>query len=88
MGQKALLRITLLMDSALRPYDLGSTQWYVLHRLANEDPTLQRDLVSMLQVGRATLSGIVATLVSKGLINPTPDKEDQRQRITSIDCVR
>ena len=45
---------------------------------------MQRDLVSMLQVERATLSGIVATLVSKGLINQTPDKEDQRQRILRL----
>ena len=32
------------MESVLRPYDLGSTQWYVLYQLANVGPTVQRDL--------------------------------------------
>ena len=70
-----------LMDAILRPYDLGSTQWYVLHQLANKGPTMQRDLVRVLQIERATLSGIVATLVRKGLVDQTPDTEDQRQRM-------
>lgn len=73
-----------VMDSALRPYDLGSTQWYVLHQLAHEGPTMQRDLVNMLQIERATLSGIVATLVRKGLVEQTADSEDQRQRMLRL----
>src|ERR1700692_1038316 len=73
-----------VMDSVLRPYDLGSTQWYVLHQLANEGPTMQRDLVRMLQIERATLSGIVATLVRKGLVDQAPDSDDQRQRMLRI----
>ena len=73
-----------VMDSVLRPYDLGSTQWYVLYQLANEGPTMQRDLVRMLQIERATLSGIVTTLVRKGLVDQTPDSEDQRQRMLRI----
>jgi DNA-binding MarR family transcriptional regulator len=56
----------------------------VLHRLANEGPTMQRDLVRMLQIERATLSGIVATLVRKGLICQSPDSDDQRQRMLRI----
>jgi len=73
-----------VMDSVLRPYDLGSTQWYVLYQLANQGPTMQRDLVRMLQIERATLSGIVATLVRKGLVDQTPDSNDQRQRMLRI----
>ena len=38
----------------------------------------------MLQIERATLSGIVTTLVRKGLVDQTPDSEDQRQRMLSI----
>lgn len=72
------------MDSVLRPYDLGSTQWYVLYQLANEGPTMQRDLVRLLQIERATLSGVVATLVRKGLINQMPDSDDQRQRMLHL----
>jgi MarR family transcriptional regulator, lower aerobic nicotinate degradation pathway regulator len=73
-----------VMDSVLRPYDLGSTQWYVLHQLANVGPTMQRDFVHMLQIERATLSGIVTTLVRKGLVDQTPDSVDQRQRMLCI----
>ena len=73
-----------VMDSILRPYDLGSTQWYVLYELAYGGPTMQRDLVRMLQIERATLSGVVATLVRKGLVDQTPDPEDQRQRMLRL----
>ncbi len=69
-----------VMDAALRPYDLGSVQWYVLHRLATTGPTMQRDLVRMLGIERATMSGIVATLVRKGLITQEANQIDQRQK--------
>jgi DNA-binding MarR family transcriptional regulator len=72
------------MESVLRPYDLGSTQWYVLYQLANEGPTMQRDLGQMLHIERATLSGVVATLVRKGFIDQVPDADDQRQRLLRI----
>jgi DNA-binding MarR family transcriptional regulator len=68
----------------LRPYDLGTTQYYVLYQLANAGPTRQRDLVRMLQVERATLSVIAATLVRKGLVDQMPDSRDQRQRVLRI----
>jgi DNA-binding MarR family transcriptional regulator len=72
------------MDTVLRPYGLGSTQWYVLYQLANEGPTMQRVLVEMLNIERATLSGIVTTLVRKGLVSQTPYTDDQRQRMLRI----
>jgi DNA-binding MarR family transcriptional regulator len=72
------------MESVLRPYDLGTTQYYVLYQLANAGPTRQRDLVRMLQVERATLSVIAATLVRKGLVDQMPDSRDQRQRVLRI----
>jgi DNA-binding MarR family transcriptional regulator len=71
-------------ESILRPYNLGSTQWYVLHQLAKGGPTMQRDLGQMLHLKRATLSGVVATLVHKGLVDQMPDSADQRQRILRI----
>ncbi|MCL4367563.1 MAG: MarR family transcriptional regulator [Actinobacteria bacterium] len=73
-----------VMESVLRPYDLGSTQWYVLYQLANDGPTMQRDLVRMLQIERATLSVIVGTLVRKGLVDQMPAPADQRQRALRI----
>jgi DNA-binding MarR family transcriptional regulator len=72
------------MESVLRPYDLGSTQWYVLYQLANYGLTMQRDLGRMLQIERATLSGVVATLMRKGLVDQIPGSEDQRQRMLRI----
>lgn len=73
-----------LMDATLRPYDLGSTQWYVLWHLANSGPTVQRDLGRALELERATLSGIVATLVRKNLVEQTSDGQDQRQRLLKL----
>ena len=73
-----------LIESTLREHDLGPTQWYVLHHLVHVGPTLQRDLGQHLQIERATLSGIVVTLVRKGLITQTPDAIDQRQRLLNI----
>lgn len=72
------------MDSVLRPYDLGSVQWFVLHQLVNAGPTMQRDVVRQLEIERATMSGIVATLVRKGLVEQEPDRVDQRQKRLSM----
>ena len=72
------------MESILRPYDLGSTQYHVLYQLANDGPTMQRDLGRTLQIERPTLSGIVTTLVRKGLVAQLPGSEDQRQRVLQL----
>jgi DNA-binding MarR family transcriptional regulator len=72
------------MEALLRPYGIGATQWYVLYQLATEGPTMQRDLVKALQVERATLSAIVAVLVSKGLVEQVPDRVDQRQKLLRL----
>jgi len=37
-----------------------------------------------LHIERATLSGIVATLVRKGLVDQIPDSVDQRQRVLRL----
>ena len=68
------------MEAALRPYDLGATQWYVLHQLSRHGSIKQRELPKILEVERATLSAIVAAMVRKGLIEQVADKDDQRQK--------
>lgn len=73
-----------LMDATLRPYDLGATQWYVLWYLANNGPSVQRDLGRALELERATLSGIISTLVRKDLVEQTSSGEDQRQRLLTL----
>lgn len=65
----------------LRPYDLGATQWYVLYHLAHDGPIMQRDLVNILQVERATLSAVINVLVRKGLVKQVQDSVDQRQKL-------
>ena len=74
----------IVMEAALRPYDLGATQWYVLHQLAQGGAIMQRDLLRMLEIERATLSTIVTTLVRKGLIEQVADQVDQRQKLLRI----
>jgi DNA-binding MarR family transcriptional regulator len=83
-AKKQYLASRTLIESVLREHDLGPTQWYVLHRLVNVGPTMQRDLSVLLKIERATLSGVVTTLVRKGLVLQTPDTVDQRQRLLSI----
>lgn len=73
-----------VMDATLRHYDLGSTQWYVLWHLANNGPSVQRDLGRALELERATLSGIISTLVRKDLVEQTSSGEDQRQRLLTL----
>ncbi|MES2170392.1 MAG: MarR family transcriptional regulator [Actinomycetota bacterium] len=72
-----------MMESILRPYGLGSTQWFVLYELVNTGPTMQRDLAQRLHLERATLSGVVATLVRKALVEQATG-DDQRQRLLTI----
>lgn len=73
-----------MMEDALRPHGLGSTQWYVLHQLAQTGPTMQRELVRLFEIERATVSIIIGTLVRKGLVEQIPDALDQRQKLLRL----
>lgn len=83
-AKKYYLASRAVMEATLRPYDLGSTQWYVLWQLVNNGPTLQRDFLEVLQVEKPTLSEIVSALVRKGFVEQLPDPNDQRQRVLTI----
>jgi DNA-binding MarR family transcriptional regulator len=83
-AKKYFLASRALMESVLRPHDLGTTQWYVLYVLANDGPTNQRDLTRMLEIERATLSAVISALVRKGLIDQLADPDDQRQKVLQI----
>lgn len=82
--KKYFLASRALMESVLRPYDLGNTQWYVLSLLIHDGPITQRELTARLEVERATLSGVVTALVRKGLVIQTPNADDQRQKTLQI----
>lgn len=69
-----------MLEAVTRAQGIGATQWYILYQLAHDGPTMQRDLLQMLQVERATLSGVIATLVRKRLVEQLPDPVDQRQK--------
>ena len=56
----------------------------MLYQLASDGPAMQRDLAHLLQIERATLSGIVAALVRKGLVDQVPGPADQRQRVLRL----
>ncbi|GAB3683454.1 MarR family winged helix-turn-helix transcriptional regulator [Angustibacter aerolatus] len=83
-AKKYHLAARALMESVLREHGLGPTQWYVLHQLVHVGPTIQRDLGPLLNIERATLSGVVTTLVRKGFVEQRPDVVDQRQRLLSL----
>ncbi|UTV41798.1 MarR family transcriptional regulator (plasmid) [Ensifer adhaerens] len=72
------------IEATLKPYDLGSTQWYALRHLFRDGPLAQSDLLKRLQVEKATLSGVISVLVRKGLVEQTTDPNDHRQKLLSI----
>ena len=73
-----------MVERILRPYDLGSTQWYVMYQLAHHGPTAQREFTGLLQIEKATLSKVVGTLVRKGFVGQTPAAGNQRQRVLAL----
>jgi DNA-binding MarR family transcriptional regulator len=83
-AKKYFLASRTLMESVLRPYDLGTTQWYVLYLLANDEPINQRDLTRTLEIERATLSAVITALVRKGLVEQISDLVDQRQKVLQL----
>jgi MarR family transcriptional regulator, lower aerobic nicotinate degradation pathway regulator len=83
-AKKYYLTSRALTEATLRPWGLGRTQWLVLWQLVHEGPTPQREMGRLLEVERATLSGIVSTLVRKELVTQEADPSDQRQRILRI----
>ena len=72
------------MESVLHPYDLGTTQWYVIYLLANDGPINQRELTRTLEVERATLSAVIGALVRKGLVEQMSDHDDKRQKVLQL----
>lgn len=74
----------LAVETLLRAHGIGATQWLVLRHLAIEGATAQRDLGRIIDVERAALSGIVSTLVRKGLVAQLISAADQRRRELSL----
>ncbi len=83
-AKKYFLASRALMEFVLRPYDLGTTQWYVLYLLAHDEPINQRELTRTLEIERATLSAVISALVRKGLVEQISDPHDQRQKLLQL----
>jgi DNA-binding MarR family transcriptional regulator len=83
-AKKYYLTSRALTESTLRPWGIGRTQWLLLWQLVHEGPTSQREMGRLLEIERATLSGIVGTLVRKGLVTQEADATDQRRRTLDV----
>ena len=83
-AKKFYLASRAVVEAILRPYDLGSTQWYAMWYLVHQGPLAQRELQRLLQVEKPTLSAVVSALVRKGIADQVTNPKDQRQRVLQI----
>lgn len=68
------------IDLLLKPYDLARSQYVILHNLQREGALPTSELVTRLRVEPATLSGLIDTLESKGLVRRVEQLEDKRRK--------
>lgn len=68
------------IDLWLKPYDLARTQYAVLHALHERGSLPTGELLLKLQVEAATLSGLVDTLETKGLVERVEQAADKRRK--------
>jgi DNA-binding MarR family transcriptional regulator len=67
------------IDLRLKPYDLARTQYIVLRKLDDGAMTAS-ELAADMQVEPATLSGVIDTLETKGLVKRIERAEDKRRK--------
>ncbi|ADZ91964.1 MarR family winged helix-turn-helix transcriptional regulator [Marinomonas mediterranea] len=72
------------MDCLLQPYELGRTQWYVMHHVGEAGTLPQKDLQSILNIESATLTPLVSALVTKGWLLQQPSHTDRRSKVLSL----
>ena len=75
------------LDRALRPYDLGVSEFEVLERLASEgedDECRMRELGAALHLSQSALSRAVARLERDGLASREMCREDRRSILVCI----
>jgi len=66
------------LDARLKPYGLARTQYSVLWHLREVSSLPNSELVAIMQVEPATLTGLIDTLESKGLVTRLEHAEDKR----------
>jgi len=81
---KLVKRLAILLhqniDLWLKPYDLARTQYVILHALHEPGQLPTQELLEKLQVEPATLSGLLDTLESKGLVARVEQAKDKRRK--------
>jgi DNA-binding MarR family transcriptional regulator len=67
-------------DQKFQKYDLTLSQAAVLHQLWHKDGLTQKEIQENLSLRGASVSGLVDTLLKKGLIARRQDQEDARYK--------
>ena len=73
---------TIFMD--LVPGKLTTTQFSVMHRLAEDGPMSQNQLGRTVAMDGATTKGVVDRLIGRGLLRTPPDPDDRRRHQVSL----
>ena len=68
------------IDLRLKPYGLARTQYVVLWNVHEAGSVPTSELVARLQVEPATLSGVIDSLESKGLVKREENSDDKRRK--------
>ncbi|MFC5648346.1 MarR family winged helix-turn-helix transcriptional regulator [Paenibacillus solisilvae] len=74
-------KLSNLLLQRLRNYDITPEQWSVLHRIYEQEGTIQKDLALRSGKDKPTTTRILDTLEAKGLIKKQPDASDRRSTL-------
>jgi DNA-binding MarR family transcriptional regulator len=72
------------IDTRMARLSLTRSQWWVLAHLFRDDGITQTRLAEMLEVGLVTLSGLLARLEEKSLVQRRPDPSDRRAKLVYL----
>lgn len=69
-----------VFDDYVRPLGVTRSQWWVLAHLSRHDGMIQSDLAKVLDLGKASLGGLIDRLEAAELIVRRPDEVDGRAK--------
>lgn len=75
---KVALKIKCELGRRLKPFDLTTEQWVVLHRLWDKDGLSQKELADLIFKDQPNTTRILDKLSQKGLIRRFDNAEDRR----------
>lgn len=71
-------KVTLMLAHRLKAYDISPEQWSVLYHIADREGMLQKEIAERTGKDRPTVTRILDSLESKGLIVKKAGTEDRR----------